>query len=162
MAVAGCRKRRQREAALLTNACRPAIAYSRGGTGRTPSAVPSSSNFPASHFRSEFGLIAQSYRAFSSPPLGRPTRLPRQAIFRRRRHQPSNPPLAKIKPGRPAPTMGPGTARNPRISPPGNAIPWMFKYVSPACSALDTRLDAAMIFPVNKFLFRLLLRAAAL
>jgi hypothetical protein len=38
----------------------------------------------------------------------------------------------------------------------------MFKYVSPACSALDTRLDAAMIFPVNKFLFRLLLRAAAL
>jgi cytoskeletal protein CcmA (bactofilin family) len=26
----------------------------------------------------------------------------------------------------------------------------MIKYVSPACSALDTRLDAAMIFPVNK------------
>src|SRR5215471_3145029 len=36
-----CRKRRQRGAALLTNACRPAIAYSRVGTGRTPSAVPS-------------------------------------------------------------------------------------------------------------------------
>jgi hypothetical protein len=27
---------------------------------------------------------------------------------------------------------------------------WMFKYVSPACSALYTPLDAAMIFPVNK------------
>jgi uncharacterized Zn finger protein (UPF0148 family) len=32
-----------------------------------------------------------------------------QAIFRRRRHQPSNPPLAKIRPGSPAPAMGPGT-----------------------------------------------------
>src|SRR5262249_54342959 len=57
---------------LFTSACRPAIAYSRLGTGRTPSAMPSSSNFPASHLRSsELGLIAQSYRAFSSPPLGR-------------------------------------------------------------------------------------------
>jgi hypothetical protein len=34
-----------------------------------------------------------------------------QAIFFRRRHQPSNPPLAKIRPGRPAPAMGPGTAK---------------------------------------------------
>src|SRR5215831_17757389 len=33
-----------------------------------------------------------------------------QAIFRRRRHQPSRPPPAKIRPGRPAPAMGPGTA----------------------------------------------------
>jgi hypothetical protein len=33
----------------------------------------------------------------------------RQAIFFRRRHQPSRPPLAKIRPGRPAPAMGPGT-----------------------------------------------------
>src|SRR6516225_9315082 len=49
-----------------------ALAYSRVGTGRTPSAVPSSSNFPASHLRgSELGLIPRSYRAFSSPPLGR-------------------------------------------------------------------------------------------
>ena len=32
-----------------------------------------------------------------------------QAIFCRRRHQPSRPPPAKIRPGRPAPTMGPGT-----------------------------------------------------
>jgi hypothetical protein len=53
----------------------PAIAYSRVGTGRTPSAVPSSSNFPASRLGSELGLIAQSCRAFSSPPRGRPTRL---------------------------------------------------------------------------------------
>ena len=33
-----------------------------------------------------------------------------QAIFCRRRHQPSRPPLARIRPGTPAPTMGPGTA----------------------------------------------------
>jgi len=46
---------------------RPAIAYNRGGTARTLSAVPSSSNFPASHLGSEFGPIARSYRAFSSP-----------------------------------------------------------------------------------------------
>jgi len=62
----------------LTSACGPAIAYNRRGTGRTRSAVPSSSNFPASHLGSELGLIAQSYRAFSSPPFSRPTRLPRQ------------------------------------------------------------------------------------
>jgi hypothetical protein len=59
----------------LTSACGPAIAYN---TGRTRSAVPSSSNFPASHLGSELGLIAQSYRAFSSPPFSRLTRLPRQ------------------------------------------------------------------------------------
>src|SRR5262249_6493797 len=29
--------------------------------------------------------------------------------FRRRRHQPRRPPLAKIRPGRPAPAIGPGT-----------------------------------------------------
>jgi hypothetical protein len=33
-----------------------------------------------------------------------------RAHDRRRRHQPSRPPLAKIRPGRPAPAMGPGTA----------------------------------------------------
>jgi hypothetical protein len=43
---------------------RPAIAYSRVGTGQTPSAVLSSSNFPASVLGSELGLIAQSCRAF--------------------------------------------------------------------------------------------------
>jgi hypothetical protein len=59
----------------------PAIAYSRVDTGRNPSAVPSSSKFPASHSRLGHGLIAQSYRPFSSSPLGRPTRLPGQAIF---------------------------------------------------------------------------------
>ena len=31
-------------------------------------------------------------------------------LFCRRRHQPRRPPLAKIRPGRPAPAMGPGTA----------------------------------------------------
>src|SRR5262249_40316934 len=35
-----------------------------------------------------------------------------QAIFCRRRHQPRRPPPAKIRPGSPAPTMGPGTAVN--------------------------------------------------
>src|SRR5205823_7720271 len=49
--------------------------YSRVSTGRTPSAVPSSSNFPASHLGSKPGLIAQSYRAFSSSPVGRHTRM---------------------------------------------------------------------------------------
>jgi len=87
----------------------PAIAYSTVGTGRTPSAVPSSSNFPASHSDSEPGLIAQSYRTFSSSPLGRPTRVApeAQAIFRRRRYKPRRPPLAEMRPGSPAPTMGP-------------------------------------------------------
>jgi len=32
-----------------------------------------------------------------------------QALFCRRRHQPRRPPTAKIRPGRPAPAMGPGT-----------------------------------------------------
>ena len=43
-----------------------------------------------------------------------------QAIFRRRRHQPRRPPPAKIRPGSPAPTTGPGTAVSswPLISPP--------------------------------------------
>src|SRR5262249_58226341 len=47
-----------------------------------------------------------------------------RAIFFRR-PQPRRPPQAKIRPGSPAPTIGTGTARN-------------------------TRLDAAIIFPVNK------------
>jgi hypothetical protein len=33
-----------------------------------------------------------------------------QAVFRRRRHQARRPPPAKIRPGSPAPAMGPGTA----------------------------------------------------
>jgi len=40
------------------------FAYSRVGKGRTLSAVPSNSNFPASHLGSQPSLIAQSYRAF--------------------------------------------------------------------------------------------------
>jgi hypothetical protein len=51
----------------------PAIAYSRVNTGLTPSAVSSSSNFPASHLGSELGLIAQSFRAFFISAT-RPTR----------------------------------------------------------------------------------------
>src|SRR5262249_46934359 len=129
----------QREAALLTSACRPATAYSRVGTDRTPSAVPSSSNFPASHLGSELGLIVQSYRAFSSPPLGRPTRLSRQAIFRRRRHQPRRPPPAKISPGSPAPAMGPGTAAG------GSGTLLHVVHALPANSAAE--LAVAMVLP---------------
>src|SRR2546423_5245157 len=44
-----------------------------------------------------------------------------QAIFCRRRQQPRRPPLANIRPGRPAPTMGAGTTfmapNSPSISP---------------------------------------------
>jgi hypothetical protein len=50
---------------VVNGSYRPAIAYSRVGTGRTPSAVPSSSKFPISHLGPECGLIARSYRAFS-------------------------------------------------------------------------------------------------
>jgi len=39
-------------------------------------------------------------------------RLRVQATFCRRRHQPSKQPLAKIRPGSPAPRMGPGTGAN--------------------------------------------------
>jgi hypothetical protein len=40
-----------------------------------------------------------------------PTVVPEtQATFFRRRHQPRTPPLAKIRPGSPAPATGPGTA----------------------------------------------------
>src|SRR5215831_17146170 len=35
--------------------------------------------------------------------------LRRQAVFRRRRHQPKRPPPAKIRPGSPAPAIGVGT-----------------------------------------------------
>jgi hypothetical protein len=42
--------------------------------------VPSSSNFPASHLDSEPGLIAQSYRPFSSSPLGGPTQVARRKL----------------------------------------------------------------------------------
>src|SRR5262245_932967 len=47
-----------------------------------------------------------------------------QAIFFRRRHQPRRPPTAKIRPGRPAPAMGPGTAEGvPMISNAPNSKP---------------------------------------
>jgi len=38
-----------------------------------------------------------------------PATCPDQTVRCRRRHQPRRPPLAKIKPGRPAPAIGPGT-----------------------------------------------------
>jgi hypothetical protein len=48
-----------------------------------------------------------------------------QAIFCRRHHQPSRPPLANSRPGNPVPAMGRGTARKPRISPPVKTVEWM-------------------------------------
>ena len=36
-----------------------------------------------------------------------------QAIFFRRRHQPRRPPATAMRPGRPAPTIGPGTGVGP-------------------------------------------------
>jgi hypothetical protein len=55
-----------------------------------------------------------------------------QAVFFRRRHQPRSPTLAKIRPGNPAPAMGPGTTfdiapNKPSISP---LIPSVKKRVS--------------------------------
>jgi hypothetical protein len=50
--------------------------------------VPSNSNFPASHLGSQLGAIAQSYRAFSSPPRGRATRFAQpKADHRPNQHQ---------------------------------------------------------------------------
>jgi hypothetical protein len=61
-----------------------------------------------------FALIAQDCDCFGNrwPRRKRPVRLRGnvQAIFCRRRHQPRRPPQAKIRPGSPAPAMGPGTA----------------------------------------------------
>src|SRR5262245_20150033 len=51
-----------------------------------------------------------------------------QAIFCRRRHQPRRPTPAKIKPGRPAPAMGPGTTAgvlNRTLSRPSDSGPLM-------------------------------------
>src|SRR5262245_30911970 len=39
-----------------------------------------------------------------------------QAVLCRRRHQPRRPPLAKTKPGTPAPATGPGTPTGGRLS----------------------------------------------
>src|SRR5262249_9045215 len=45
-----------------------------------------------------------------------------QALFCRRRRQPRRPPIAKIKPGNPAPAMGPGTGRGPVVKEPSVRI----------------------------------------
>src|SRR5262249_39938879 len=53
---------------------------------------------------------ARAARTYKSRCRKRHVRRNAQMLFRRRRHQPSRPPPAKIKPGRPAPAMGTGTA----------------------------------------------------
>src|SRR5215510_4928100 len=77
-----------------------------------------------------------------------------QAIFRRR-HRPRRPPPAKIRPGSPAPAMGPGTARKSRISPFGNMELWTFKYVSPARRAATNTGSAVATEPPRSGLPRL-------
>src|SRR5262249_1053750 len=46
-----------------------------------------------------------------------------QAIFFRRRHQARRPPVAKIRPGRPAPAMGPGTGALSPVTKPKLLVP---------------------------------------
>src|SRR5262249_52927931 len=83
-----------REAALLTSACPPAIAYNRVGTGcRSPSAVPSSSNFPASHIGRPMFLparpvstVTKAYAASCGRP-GRRSVQPRGSTRRRGLHK---------------------------------------------------------------------------
>jgi hypothetical protein len=61
---------------------------------------------------SELGrvLINRNWRqSLAAANNGRWLALDAQAIFFRRRHQPRMPPLAKIRPGSPAPAIGPGT-----------------------------------------------------
>src|SRR6516225_3775707 len=58
-----------------------------------------------------FQMDCENRSAVAHPKLRR--------IFCRRRHQPSRPPPAKIRPGRPAPTLGMGTATRP----PGIVLP---------------------------------------
>jgi hypothetical protein len=77
------------------------------------------------------------------------------AALCRRRHQPRRPALAKIRPGSPAPAIGPGTARKPLISPPGNAVVWMFMYVSPARRAAINTGSAVAAVPPKAGLSRL-------
>ena len=70
--------------------------------------------------RDDLGRVLINSDCSASPPKRRNmlSLSEAQAIFFLRRHQPRRPPLAKIRPGRPAPTMGPGTwAKKPRISP---------------------------------------------
>src|SRR5262249_14613643 len=77
----------------------PAIAYSTVDT-RTPSAVPSSSNSPTAHLGLELALIAQSYRPFSSSPLGGPTQVARRKL------RPSSAAVATSREGHHSPRSG--------------------------------------------------------
>ena len=54
-----------------------------------------------------FAIIRQSLAAANTTCAGCAGA---KAIFRRRRHQPRRPALARIRPGKPAPAMGPRTA----------------------------------------------------
>src|SRR5262249_10908523 len=65
-----------------------------------------------------------------------------QAIFRRRRHQPRSPPPAKIRPGKPAPTIEPGTGTGIKTIYAGAQLakqvdPSYTNFVSPSISSED-------------------------
>jgi hypothetical protein len=56
--------------------------------------------------RAQIAIVRQSLAAANDVRVAPKA----QAIFCRRRHQPRRPPPANIRPGSPAPTIGPGTA----------------------------------------------------
>jgi hypothetical protein len=66
-----------------------------------------------------------------------------QAVFFRRRHQPRRPLLAKIRPGRPAPATGPGTAAvskrttswSPKLGAPGRPNQGPKGWPRPSCQS---------------------------
>src|SRR5262249_17071239 len=71
-----------------------------------------SSNFPASHLDSEPGLIAQSYRPFSSSSLGGPTQVARRKL------RPSSATVATSREGRHPPRSATETSQGVGWPPP--------------------------------------------
>src|SRR6516165_2263925 len=80
-----------------------------------------------------FQMDCENRSAVAHPKLRR--------IFCRRRHQPSRPPPAKIRPGRPAPAIGPGTAANTACS--------AFAKTSPVVVKLDKVIPNHGGLPIN-------------
>src|SRR5438876_696595 len=86
-------------------------------------------------------LRVNQYTALILPPPALLAKASDQADCRRRRHQPSRPPLAKIRPGRPAPATGIGTAAGGTVTGPRvtacRAAPWLAK--APSIDIARTR-----------------------
>jgi len=64
-------------------------------------------------------------------------------VFFRRRHQPRRPPPAKIRPGRPAPAMGPGTAAGVAI--PKTASNVLETEATPTAGAVSVRTSPSKL-----------------